>query len=119
MFTYFPYWDISYLVAVIFTIGSVIWVINGFFAWLPLVRPGSEFHNEVLYGGGITAFIGATVFEIGSILLVLEAINVNQEGCFGWAVDRAPSPSCWTAKRNARGARPTTSPIPMHPLLAR
>ncbi|MDI1492376.1 MAG: hypothetical protein OHK93_003590 [Ramalina farinacea] len=89
MCTYFPYWDISYLVAVIFTLGSVIWVINGFFAWLPLVRPSSEFKNEILYGGGITAFIGATVFEVGSILLVLEAINTNQEGCFGWAIDRA------------------------------
>ncbi|KAJ3493594.1 hypothetical protein NLG97_g4637 [Lecanicillium saksenae] len=69
-FTQFPVWDISWLVAFLFTIGSVIWVINGFFAWLPLVRPSTEFENESLYGGGITAFIGAIIFfETGSLLL--------------------------------------------------
>jgi hypothetical protein len=88
MFTYYPVWDISWCVAFIFTWGSIIWCINGFFSFLPLVRPGSEFSSEVLYGGGITAFIGAVVFfEIGSILLMLEAVNENTSGCFGWAVE--------------------------------
>lgn len=91
MLTYFPIWDISFDVAFIFTIGSVIWVINAFFVWLPLVKPSTEFKNEILYGGGITAFIGATVFEIGSFLLMAEAINENRPGCFGWAVERALS----------------------------
>jgi hypothetical protein len=53
MFTYYPIWDISFDVAFVFTIGSVIWVINAFFVWLPLLRPDSEFKNEELYGGGI------------------------------------------------------------------
>ena len=88
MFTQFPYWDISYLVAVIFTLGSVVWVTNAFFAYLPLAQPQTEFKNEVLTGGGITAFIGATVFEIGSVLLMFEAINEKREGCFGWALER-------------------------------
>lgn len=64
MLTYYPVWDISYDVAYIFTLGSVIWVINAFFVYLPLVQPSTEIRNEGLYGGGITAFIGATVFEI-------------------------------------------------------
>ncbi|KAK9481956.1 hypothetical protein V1527DRAFT_61578 [Lipomyces starkeyi] len=89
MFTYFPYWDISYLVGFLFTFGSVVWVINGFFAWLPLQDPRSDFKYEGLMGAGITAFIGATVFEFGSVLLVLESVNANQEGCFGWAVEAA------------------------------
>ena len=72
MFTYFPYWDVSWLVAVIFTLGSAIWVINAFFAYLPLAQPGSIFNNEILVGGGVTAFIGATVFEVGSVLLIIE-----------------------------------------------
>ncbi|KHO02098.1 uncharacterized protein MAM_01099 [Metarhizium album ARSEF 1941] len=73
-FTLFPVWDISWL---------------GFFAWLPLVAPGTEFPGESYYGGGITAFIGAIVFfEVGSILLVFEAINANNTGCFGWAVEQ-------------------------------
>lgn len=40
-------------------------------------------------GGGLTAFLGATVFEIGSILLMLEAVNENRSECFGWALEEA------------------------------
>lgn len=87
MASYAPYWDVSYLVAVVFTAGSVIWIINAFFVWLPLVDPGTEFSGEVVLGGGISAFIGATVFEIGSVLLLLEAVNDAQTGCFGWALE--------------------------------
>ncbi|CAJ2506241.1 Uu.00g003710.m01.CDS01 [Anthostomella pinea] len=89
MLCYYPVWDVSYLVAVVFTWGSVIWVINAFFAFLPFTNPSTEFPGETLYGGGITAFIGATVFEIGSVLLMLEAVNENRAGCFGWALERA------------------------------
>jgi len=89
MFTQYPYWDISYLVAILFTIGSVVWCMNGFFAFLPLARPDSEFPTEILYAGGITAFIGATIFEMGSVLLMFEAVNENRSGCFGWALDQA------------------------------
>lgn len=91
MFTVFPIWDVSYDVATIFTFGSVVWVINAFFVYLPLVQPDTEFKNEVLYGGGITAFIGATIFVLGSILLMLEAVNENRTGCFGWALEHAVS----------------------------
>jgi len=88
-FTYFPVWDISWLVAFIFTLGSCVWVINGFFVWLPVVAPSTEFPNEILYGGGITAFIGAILFfEFGSVLLIFEAINADNSGCFGWAVEQ-------------------------------
>jgi hypothetical protein len=88
MLTHYPYWDISWLVAYIFTWGSIVWVINSFFVWLPLVRPSSEFENEINIAGGITAFIGATIFVGGSILLMLEAVNENRAGCFGWAVEQ-------------------------------
>ncbi|KAL1605616.1 hypothetical protein SLS59_003418 [Nothophoma quercina] len=91
MLTYYPIWDISCDVAYVFTIGSVIWVINAFFVWLPLVRPDTEFETEELYGGGISAFIGATVFEFGSLLLMAEAVNENRSGCFGWALEQALS----------------------------
>jgi hypothetical protein len=84
----YPYWDISYLVATFFTWGSVVWVINAFFVYLPIVQPSTEFKNEVSSGGGITAFIGATIFEFGSILLILEAWNENRSACFGWALEK-------------------------------
>ncbi|MCJ1414453.1 hypothetical protein MMC32_000779 [Xylographa parallela] len=89
MGTRFPYWDVSWLVATVFTLGSVLWCINGSFVWLPAVAPSSAFPTEVLQGGGITAFIGATVFELGSVLLMVEAVNENRAGCFGWALERA------------------------------
>ncbi|KAK4219166.1 hypothetical protein QBC37DRAFT_368168 [Rhypophila decipiens] len=84
-----PVWDVSFDVAVVFTIGSVIWVINGSFVWLPLVAPWTEFPDEVSLGGGVTAFIGATVFEIGSVLFMLEAVNENRSDCFGWALEES------------------------------
>ncbi|KAI0139338.1 hypothetical protein GGR57DRAFT_496214 [Xylariaceae sp. FL1272] len=89
MFVRYPVWDVSYDVALIFTLGSVIWVINGFFVWLPVQYPSTRFSGEVTTGGGITAFIGATVFEFGSILLMLEAVNENKTDCFGWALEEA------------------------------
>lgn len=87
MFTTFPVWDVSYLVAVIFTIGSVVWCINAFFVWLPLEAPSTEFPGEIANAGGISAFIGATIFEVGSVLLMIEAVNENRADCFGWAVE--------------------------------
>lgn len=86
MLTYYPVWDISWLVAVTFTLGSIVWVLNGFFNFLPFVSK-TEFKGQVLYGGGITAFIGATIFVIGSAFLMLEAVNENRTACFGWAVE--------------------------------
>ncbi|KAJ5550749.1 hypothetical protein N7535_001309 [Penicillium sp. DV-2018c] len=87
MFSYAPYWDVSYLVATTFTFGSAIWIINAFFVWLPLEDPKTGFPGISTVGGGVTAFIGATIFVFGSVLLFLEAVNENQTGCFGWALE--------------------------------
>ena len=35
----------------------------------------------------MTAFVGATIFELGSVLLMLEAVNENRADCFGWALE--------------------------------
>ena len=85
MATECPYWDVSYLVAVFFSIGCVLFIVCGLFGWLPLVAPGSEFSGEAT-AGGVIAFAGATLFQVGAVLLVFEALNENQTGCFGWAV---------------------------------
>ena len=85
----YPYWDVSWLVATTFTLGSLVWVINAFFAYLPLAQPSTSFNDEVLVGGGITAFVGATIFEIGSVLLMIEAVNENRAGCFGTQTTRS------------------------------
>ncbi|KAJ5774687.1 hypothetical protein N7457_009583 [Penicillium paradoxum] len=91
MATYAPYWDVSYLVATSFTFGSAIWILNAFFAWLPHAAPKTKFHNESLIAGGVTGLLGGLVFEIGSVLLLLEAINTNNTGCFGWALEAVVS----------------------------
>ena len=87
MLSTYPYWDVSYLVAIVFTLGSVVWCINAFFVWLPLEDPASEFTGEISDAGGWSAWVGATIFEIGSILLMIEAVNENRADCFGWAVE--------------------------------
>lgn len=89
MLTRYPVWDISYDVATIFTLGSVVWVINSFFVWLPLAAPWTEFAGEETMGGGVSALVGATIFEVGAILGVLEAVNENRADCFGWALEEA------------------------------
>lgn len=88
MLVRFPVWDVSYLVAIVFTLGSVVWCINGCFAWLPLAAPHTEFGGEADVAG-ILAFVGATIFEVGSVLMLLEAVNENRSDCFGWALEEA------------------------------
>lgn len=85
----YPVWDVSYDVAAVFTLGSVVWVLNGFFVLLPLTDPGGAWPGESLWGGGVTAMVGATIFVAGSVLLMLEAVNENRSECFGWALEGA------------------------------
>ncbi|KAJ5477216.1 hypothetical protein N7539_007360 [Penicillium diatomitis] len=71
MFTRAPVWDVSWLVAFTFVVGSIIWIVNAFFVWLPLVDPSTEFSGEVSSGGrdhGIHRCDGT--------------------GCFGWALEK-------------------------------
>ncbi|KAI9654056.1 MAG: hypothetical protein M1831_005573 [Alyxoria varia] len=89
MVTRFPVWDVSYDVAASFTLGSAIWVLAAVFIFHPVAAPESAFENETLYAGRIIAFVGATFFFIGSVLMVLEAMNEDRTGCFGWALKRA------------------------------
>jgi hypothetical protein len=104
----YPFYDVSWLVAVVFTLGSIVWCINGCFSFLPLIKPSSEFATETVYGAGITAFIGATIFEIGSILLMIEAVNENRTGCFGWAVEKVldgDKGGLWRVRPNKDGCK--------------
>ncbi|OCT45673.1 integral membrane protein [Cladophialophora carrionii] len=91
MLTCFRYWDISYLVAITFFIASATWILNSFFLWLPLEVPESTFSGEIVVGGGVSAFVGATLFQLGSILLMIEAFNAERVGCFGWQVEKLVS----------------------------
>ncbi|KAF9064282.1 hypothetical protein BDP27DRAFT_1230754 [Rhodocollybia butyracea] len=84
------YWNVSWWLTLnviqAFTLGSVVWVINGFYSFLPFVD--SSFANSVS-GIGWSAWVGATIFEFGAILGVLEAWNRGDTANFGWGVSRA------------------------------
>jgi hypothetical protein len=51
-------------------------------------------------GGGVTALIGATVFEFGAVLGMLEAVNENRTDCFGWALKKGVEEGAVTARHS-------------------
>ncbi|OJT06014.1 hypothetical protein TRAPUB_3201 [Trametes pubescens] len=75
-------WDISFWVAVVFVLGSTVWIINGFFLFLPLLDIGSANFPASAW----SAFAGGTLFEIGSYLMFVEALNTGHDELFGPAV---------------------------------
>jgi len=81
------YWNISWWVAQAFTWGSIVWVVNGFASFLPFCDP-SHF-EESSTSTGWTAFLGATIFEFGSIFGMWEAWNRDDTASFGWSVKTA------------------------------
>ncbi|KAL0958028.1 hypothetical protein HGRIS_000203 [Hohenbuehelia grisea] len=82
--TRLEYWNISWWVAVSFTLGSVVWVINGFIVFLPLANPRVPLDMSA---AGWSAWVGATIFEVGAIMGVLEAWNRDDTANFGWGVE--------------------------------
>lgn len=105
MCTVMAWWDVSWWIAVLFSVGSAIFVICGFFYWLPQAAPSTEFPNESSIGGGVTSAVGATLFTIGGVLLIVEASNENQTGCFGWAIEQALSHSHSEDSENENGSQ--------------
>ncbi|KAK2600130.1 hypothetical protein QQS21_005145 [Conoideocrella luteorostrata] len=87
MFTLFPYWDVSWLIGISFTVGCLIFVLCGFFYWLPIAYPETEFPHESSIAGGVSTFIGATLFQVGAVLLFLESYNDRAECQFGGAME--------------------------------
>jgi hypothetical protein len=61
-------------------------VINGFVAFLPQADSNIELSDA---SSGWTAFLGATIFELGSIFGILEAWNRGDAASFGWGVEKA------------------------------
>ncbi|KAK5092042.1 hypothetical protein LTR70_007909 [Exophiala xenobiotica] len=81
---------------------------GSFFYWLPVAYPSTEFPKETTIGGGVLFFVGATLFQVGAIFLIFEAVNENQKGCFGWAVrelfcEGDPSSCAHHHQRNDKG----------------
>ncbi|KAF2162319.1 hypothetical protein M409DRAFT_27323 [Zasmidium cellare ATCC 36951] len=76
MFTVFPYYDMAYLVGVLFAIGSAIFVANGIICLLPIAYPDLKFGHEARHlSGGLTCFLGALAYQFGALVAYLEAVN--------------------------------------------
>lgn len=82
----FPYYDISYLIGVLSTISSILWIIDGILIWTPVYRPDTEKPGQITYGGGLVALTGTCIFFVTSLLALVEATNENRTTCFGWIV---------------------------------
>jgi len=80
------YWNISWWIAMLFTIGSIVWVINGFFAFLPFCNSHVQMNVTAI---GWTAWLGATIFAIAASLPVWEAWNRGESAYFGGSFDQA------------------------------
>jgi hypothetical protein len=50
--------------------------------YMKLVLPGSEFKDEELHGGGITAVVKVCILEEGSFLLAAEVVNEGRSASF-------------------------------------
>lgn len=87
MVTVFPYWDVSWLIGVSFTVGCMLFIICGFFSWLPIAYPSTTFPHETDVAAGLLSFIGATLFQVGAVLLMLESWNDRAETKFGSAME--------------------------------
>jgi len=72
-------WDISFWVAVVFILGTTAWIINGFFLFLPF--PGEASDNTI--AAAWSAIAGGILFELGSYLMYVEALNAGHEQLFG------------------------------------
>eukprot|EP01117_Protostelium_nocturnum_P006669 TRINITY_DN2400_c0_g2_i1.p1 TRINITY_DN2400_c0_g2~~TRINITY_DN2400_c0_g2_i1.p1 ORF type:complete len:359 (+),score=101.58 TRINITY_DN2400_c0_g2_i1:110-1186(+) len=68
--------NISWWVAVGFTIGSSIWVANGFYIFLPIQNESIPYYEGAALW---TAFAGGTVFQVASLLAIFEALGSQAE----------------------------------------
>ncbi|RPD60795.1 hypothetical protein L227DRAFT_547179 [Lentinus tigrinus ALCF2SS1-6] len=67
--------DLSFWVAVLFVVGSGVWITNGFFLFLPLVNIGTDNAAAV----GWSAFVGGVLFEVGTYMLYVDALNAERK----------------------------------------
>lgn len=79
MFTYFPWRNMSWLVGVIFFIGSICWLTNGILLVLPFVAPSTVSVSQT-YWTGTTAVLGGVIYVVGGYASLLEVLNLNRGG---------------------------------------
>jgi hypothetical protein len=75
--------NISFQVALWFTLGSTMWIVNGQYSLFPSVN--NELNNQVT---GWSALVGGWMFQIGASLAYIESLNEPYDRDFGvWIED--------------------------------
>lgn len=94
MVSRFPWDDLSYLTAISFVSGCTLLVVNAFLSILPQLDSSIQLSPTVVIAQSSLTFIGCSLFLTSSTLSYLEAVNVSNEGCFGWSAEQtAPASS--------------------------
>lgn len=76
MLTTFPYWDMAFWSGWSYTLGSALFVATGVISWGPIAfGEGFETPSAETYGGPLTFFFGALLYQIGAVTAYLEAVN--------------------------------------------
>jgi len=86
MITVVAWWDVSWWVGVVFTVGSICSITSGVLQWLQVAYPDTRFAADPSTVSGAISFFRGMLFLLGGMLLVVEAVNANQSDCFGWAL---------------------------------
>ncbi|WPH01597.1 Hypothetical protein R9X50_00444500 [Acrodontium crateriforme] len=74
MATTFAYWDMSWIVGFTYTIGSALFVCDGFLAYGP-VKYKETWSLESKWSGPLCFFIGTLLYQVGAVTAYLEAVN--------------------------------------------
>ncbi|KAF2832139.1 hypothetical protein CC86DRAFT_366029 [Ophiobolus disseminans] len=77
MLTVFPYRDPTYLVAILFLLGSIDLVTNAFFDLLPRTIPSTFFETEETVAVPTTVLIGAILFFVAGVFDTFGALNAD------------------------------------------
>lgn len=75
MCTHFPYWDMAWWSGWTYTIGSALFVMDGAWAWRAVAYPDLDPASLSTYGGPLSFFFGAVLYQIGAVMSYFEAIN--------------------------------------------
>lgn len=75
MFTSWPYWDMAFWSGWSYSIGSILFVIDGAWAWGPLAFPSTEWPGESKYGVPLCFFFGTWFYQVGASMAYFEAVN--------------------------------------------
>ncbi|EQL03282.1 hypothetical protein G6O67_004552 [Ophiocordyceps sinensis] len=77
MCTVFPYTDAQWVVAILFSVGSISFIASSFFKLLPLVLPETTFEGELSIGFPATIVTGTATFLAGFNLALIASFNAK------------------------------------------